>query len=480
MGPHVRLRARISVLVAAGTVVVAVGVALLLGNTLTLRRSADATIRSNDYLVAVVDVERLVVDAETGLRGYVITRRQLFLAPLQAAESRLPAANAALLSSAARAHAFVLQARGLAEASRSYLLGYIPTSVLRAAGDPRGARSFAATLAGKQQVDGIRGRTAALERLVSARQTARQRAAHRSADHAVSEAIAVLVLLTGLTLLLGALLGRLVVGRELAHERSEITARTLQRSLLPPAMPVIPGCELAVRFSPAGAGELVGGDFYDVFAVAPDRWAIALGDVCGKGAQAAAVTAMARWTLRSLSAAPLNPADSLLFLNDAMLRQELSGRFLTIAYLLLTVAGGQAQVSIACAGHPAPIMVPASGEPTTVEARGDLLGVWSDITLHTSELQLTPGDSLVAYTDGVTDQGPGPILAHPGEMLRHPPPGTSAEQLAARLESYAHQHRRPQRDDIAILALRFKGDQSTAPSDPWEPDPVQARRLAAW
>ena len=146
---------------------------------------------------------------------------------------------------------------------------------------PREARSFSATLAGKQLVDGIRGRAATLEHLVSGRQSSRQRAAHRSANRAVAEGVVVLVLLTALTLLLGAILGRLVVGRERAREQSERTSRALQQSILPPTTPAIPGCELAIRFRPAGTDELVGGDFYDVFAVGSDRWAIVVGDVGG-------------------------------------------------------------------------------------------------------------------------------------------------------------------------------------------------------
>ena len=123
---------------------------------------------------------------------------------------------------------------------------------------------------------------------------------------------------------------------EALYRRSEYTARTLQQSLLPAVIPDLPSCELAIRFAPAGAGDLVGGDFYDVFAVGDEHWAVVIGDVCGKGAQAAAVTAMARWTLRSFAGSLRPPADVLRSLNDAMLRQGLGGRFITIVYALLT------------------------------------------------------------------------------------------------------------------------------------------------
>ncbi len=467
MGQRFRLGARISILVAAGAIAAAVGVALLLSNTIKLRDSANATIRSDAYLVAAMNVERLVVDAETGLRGYVITGRPLFLAPLRAAQANFPSTRTALQRAAARDHAFVAQADGLAQASDSYLSSYVPSVLEMMAHDPRGARSFVTTLSGKRLVDAIRSRTASLEALVGERENRRQRGAKRSATHAVTEAIVILVLLTLLTTLVGVVLGRLAASREVARRRAEHTNWILQQSLLPRAMPAVEGCELAVRFTPAGAGELVGGDFYDVFEVGPDRWAIVLGDVCGKGSEAASVTAMARWTLRSRSEQPMTPAQALDALNDQMLRLDLGVRFITIAYLLVTIEADRAQVSVACAGHPAPILVPEAGEPHAVDARGTLLGVWPDIDLHSAEVELARGDGLVAYTDGVTDQGPETQPASPSEILRDRPPGASADQLAGLLERSAHRLSGRQRDDIAILALRFTGSgEGELPEEP--------------
>jgi len=475
MGRHARLRARISIVVATGAIVVAAGVALLLSNTTTLRSSADATLRSDAYVAAVTNVERLVIDVETGLRGYVITGRPLFLAPLRSSAPQLPAALTTVQRDAARDGSFVAEAQQLVAAVHLYLTSYVPPLLAMTAHDPRAARSFAVTLDGKQLVDSVRTHAADLINLVSARETERQRAAHRVANHSVETAIVVLVLLTLLTLALGALLGRLLIGRELARERSERTAHTLQRSLLPEEIPSIPGCELAARFTPAGAGDLVGGDFYDVFAVASGRWAIVLGDVCGKGAEAAAVTAMARWTLRSLAGAPVSPADALRFLNEAMLRNSLGGRFITIAYLLLEVGEDSVDVSIACAGHPPPILVPAAGGPVAVGARGTILGIWPDIGLTSAEVQLSPGDSLIAYTDGVTDQGPGITSASLGEALYDRAPTAGAEELADLLERYAHRSRTEPRDDIAILALQFTAGRDDLESERDEPGPEQER-----
>jgi CHASE3 domain sensor protein len=460
-----RLFAGVIAAVAAGGAVVAIGVALLLGNILHLRSTADATLRTGGYLTATINLEGLVLDAETGVRGYVITGRRLFLAPERTAQSQLPGATGALeRAAAADQGAFEIQTASLINSVRSYMGNYVPAVIQEVAVNPNAARSFPTTAEGKRLVDGIRGQTSGVEHLISSQQAARQRAARGSANTAVAVGVVVLIALTALTVALASALGWLLIGRERARERteklyraSEETALTLQQSLLPADLPDLPSCELAIRFAPAGAGELVGGDFYDVFAVGADRWAVVIGDVCGKGPQAAAVTAMARWTLRSFATAAAPPADVLHRLNDAMLRQGLEGRFITLAYALLDIRADEARVAVACAGHPPAILVSPRGEPEQVQAFGDLLGVWPDIRLREVELELRPGAALVLYTDGVTDQGP----THPGlersaeQLLRRPGSERSADALADALLDETGQPAGVVRDDVAIVAVRY-------------------------
>jgi sigma-B regulation protein RsbU (phosphoserine phosphatase) len=468
------------VAVAAGAVAVALGVTLLLTHIVDLRTSANATLRTGTYLDATINVERLAVDAETGLRGYVITGDRTFLAPERSAVTAMSGAAAALQRAAGSDGTFVTQAAQLAAAARSYLATYVPQVVREVSTHPRAARSVATTALGKRRVDEIRLETAALERSISARQAARQRGARASANNAVRVAILVLIALTVLTLALGGVLGRLLVGRERARQRAEAlyrrterTARTLQQSLLPAQIPDVPSCELAIRFTPAGANDLVGGDFYDVFAVERDHWAIVVGDVCGKGAEAAAVTAMARWTLRTLASTVLPPADVLRSLNDVLVHQAVEQRFITIIYALLDMRDTTAHVRIACAGHPPAIAVSPTGEPAPVPASGDLLAVWPDIRLHEVELTLRPGASLVFYTDGVTDQGPG-VARSPERAIRKLTGDRSADALADALRDEAGRWTETVRDDVAIVALRY------LPSEAGDRDPgLTAGRAAA-
>jgi CHASE3 domain sensor protein len=461
MRPGTRLIAGVVAVVALGGAAVALGVALLLGNIVHLRSNADATLRSGTYLDATINLERVVLDAETGLRGYVITGRGLFLAPQRTAAAHLPAAGASLERAAASEGAFLPHARSLVDSAHSYMVTYVPRVIAEVRTDPAAARSFATTAEGKRLVDGIRAQTARLEQLISALQASRLRSARASSQNAVTVGVIVLIVLTALTVALAGVLGWLLVGRERARERTEAlyrasqqTALDLQQSLLPADAPNVPGCELAIRFAPAGAGELVGGDFYDVFPVGDDRWAVVIGDVCGKGPRAAAVTAMARWTLRTLAGEAQAPTEALRALNEAMLRQDLGGRFITVVYALLDVGATQARVTIGCAGHPPPIFVPHEGEPVPVRARGDVLGLWPDIRLQEVEVALHAGDGLVMYTDGVSDHGPGAERS-PEAALRRVRRNQNAEALADALLNEAGREAEAPRDDIAIVALRY-------------------------
>jgi PAS domain S-box-containing protein len=244
----------------------------------------------------------------------------------------------------------------------------------------------------------------------------------------------------------------------LYRERSYI-ARTLQQSLLPPELPDVPGAEIAARFRAAGEATEVGGDFYDMFDTT-HGWGIVMGDVCGKGADAAAVTALARYTLRTLGIQESSPAEVLRGLNDALLRQRTDRRFCTVAYASLNVNGsGTASVKLATGGHPLPYVLRADGTVEAVGEPGTLLGVLRDVRLSDSDVKLERGDLMLLYTDGVTEArgsegmfGSDELAAVLGECA-----GLDAASVASRIESAALeiQEGNP-RDDIAILAVRIR------------------------
>ena len=239
-------------------------------------------------------------------------------------------------------------------------------------------------------------------------------------------------------------------------ERSYI-ARTLQESLLPVELPDIPGVEAAARFRPTGEGNEVGGDFYDMFETGDRGWTVVMGDVCGKGPDAAAVTALARYTLRAAAMRERLPSRSLAVLNEALLRQRDDRRFCTVAYAYFEKLDRGARVGVACGGHPLPLLLRADGTVETVGVPGTLLGVVPDPNLHDRTVTLEPGDALVFYTDGVIEGRLDSAVLDERRLaeLVATCAGAGADAIAARVEEAAvlSQGGRP-RDDIAVLVLR--------------------------
>jgi serine phosphatase RsbU (regulator of sigma subunit) len=237
-------------------------------------------------------------------------------------------------------------------------------------------------------------------------------------------------------------------------------AKTLQESLLPAELPIIPGVETAARFHATGEGTDVGGDFYDLFQTPPGGWTVVVGDVCGKGPDAAAVTALARYTLRAAAMRDHHPSRSLWTLNDALLRQREDRRFCTVAYAYLEPGNGGASVGLSSGGHPLPLILRADGEVAPLGVHGTLLGVVPDPNLEESTAYLSRGDSIVFYTDGVTDaRVPGGFFGE--ERLADlvaSCSGLPADAIAARIESAALEAQEGQpHDDIAVVVLRVAG-----------------------
>jgi PAS domain S-box-containing protein len=185
-------------------------------------------------------------------------------------------------------------------------------------------------------------------------------------------------------------------------ERAYI-ARALQESLLPPTLPEIGGVEVAARFRAAGDGNEVGGDFYDLFDTGDAQWAVVMGDVCGKGARAAAMTALARYTLRAAAMREDRPSDVLSTLNEALVRQRADEQFCTVAFARMVRNGAGTRITVASGGHPLPLVLRADGRVDAVGTPGSLLGIMPDPQLSDDSVRLDPGDAIVLYTDGVTD-----------------------------------------------------------------------------
>ncbi len=193
------------------------------------------------------------------------------------------------------------------------------------------------------------------------------------------------------------------IALEQAAERG-LLAQTLQESLLPPRLPDIPGLEVAARYVPGGTGAEVLGDFFDVFPSVRGSWGLVVGDVCGKGVPAAKSTALARYTLRAEAHRQGRPSLILAALNRALLDWLTEAPlFLTAIYATVRPTPAGAMVQISCGGHPLALVRRRSGRVRTFGRPGTLLGLLPDPDLHDSRGLLRAGDSLILFSDGVTE-----------------------------------------------------------------------------
>ncbi len=190
--------------------------------------------------------------------------------------------------------------------------------------------------------------------------------------------------------------------RELARTSAELAA-TLQESLLPPELPVVPGLTVAARFLPGRGGTLVGGDFYDIFPLPARRWGVLIGDVVGHGARAATLAALARYTVRTLAVLHASPRHVLAELSDTVLARGEPECFLSAVYLTTRKTAQGVEVRAARGGHPAPLLRRADGTVEILDAPGGLLGCQPEPGLKDIRLQLAPGDLILLFTDGVTE-----------------------------------------------------------------------------
>ena len=250
---------------------------------------------------------------------------------------------------------------------------------------------------------------------------------------------------------------------ETAAARYAGLARTLQESLLPPGLPTIDGVELGSRYHPAGDGSEIGGDFYDVFQASEGEWFAVMGDVCGKGAGAARLTALTRYTLRAITVRSPSIEQHLTDLNATLLRQydldreRKEHRFATAALIRFRREPDGVCVSAGSGGHPPPLVLRADGSVEEIPCRGPLLGMFEGGTFQVGGAQLEVGDLVLLYTDGVTEARRGGEQFGEDRLraLLAGCPGRSAPEVTAAIEDAVLAFQGgTARDDIALLAVR--------------------------
>jgi PAS domain S-box-containing protein len=257
---------------------------------------------------------------------------------------------------------------------------------------------------------------------------------------------------------LGRRAGTAVESARLYTERTRI-AKVLEAALLPESLPEIPGVEIEALYRAAGELNDVGGDFYDVLPYGPNRWMLVIGDVCGKGPRAAGVTALARHTLRAAAMLGLRPTAMLGTLHEALRRQPPGADLCTVCLVTIERRGGQARLKVTLAGHPPPLLMDADGECRKIGKPGTLLGVLDPLDINEVEVELSSGQTLLLYTDGLPEAGrAGPQLDDERLFALCAQASQAAlGGLLEQIERAALDHAGGRlRDDIALLALRLR------------------------
>jgi len=243
------------------------------------------------------------------------------------------------------------------------------------------------------------------------------------------------------------------------HEQQSHIASVLQRSLLPRSLPEIQGFETSSRFLAAGEAYEVGGDFYDVFRTGSGTWTAVIGDVCGKGPEAASLTALARYTVRTASSPDTSPSDVLRILHESISSEHTDLRFCTAALARIQAPSNgpeAARLTVALGGHPPPLILRSDGRVDSVGKPGTLLGVLPSPVIADTDASLALGDSLILYTDGVLDVGDRSRRDDPDWLPKEvaTAASSSADEIAERLaQATVKRHGGEPRDDIAILVL---------------------------
>lgn len=283
------------------------------------------------------------------------------------------------------------------------------------------------------------------------------------------------------------LAGRAAVALDNArsHQARSEVAHTLQQSLLPRIAPAIPYLSIATRYKPLGDSTAIGGDFFDVFSCGDGCWGVVVGDVSGKGVDAASLTALARYTVRAVARTESSPSRALRAVNQAILDQGVGERFCTMTLAFVRPTEASVQLVVASGGHPLPYAI-RDGALSTIGRIGTAIGLFDDPDLHDVEAEVHPGTKLVFYTDGYTEaRSPSGDFApalFEDALLRHH--GESARSLAFNVEAdvLSFEGGRP-RDDMALVVLEASG--GAGPAEPridvrLSPEPAsvaRARRL---
>lgn len=246
---------------------------------------------------------------------------------------------------------------------------------------------------------------------------------------------------------------------EESEARAKTLSRILQQSFLPPTQPRIPGLEVAAAYRPAGDGTDIGGDFYDVFQLAAADWCVVIGDVCGKGVEAALVTSLARHTIRAAAVLQAEPSAALATLNEVLIHDD-TERFCTLNVIRLREEANSWSATVSSGGHPLPLLLGRADRPVTFGNPGSLVGAFSEANFSDTTVVLEPGELVLLHTDGVTEARNRDGQFYGDDRLKAVLAASAASGPAVvheLLDDVMQFQTQSPRDDIAIITIGVPG-----------------------
>ena len=429
--------------------------------------------------IAAVEVLTAAVDQQTGVRGFIITGDERFLEPYTAGRQRGTAALETLRT------LFVgnNEIRPLVNNVDNNLVAWqtkiAEPEISAARLDLETARDLVMNDQGKAAFDQLRSSLADLSAAIDQRWTDSNNQAASAFTILLVTAISVGAVLIVVAVALLDRSRRWLTQATTLERRLRSTITAVQASLLPAAVPELDHVDIAFAYRPASADADVGGDFYDLNISQFGLVTISIGDVCGHDIHAAIVTGLVRHTINAASQHLIDPADVLRWANQALNSHDTDGRFVSAAHAHLHPPNpdGQAFLDVALAGHPNPVLIPADGRPSfEIATAGTLLGITADPRITTTRVTLSPGDQVVLYTDGLTENSrPRLSIEDLLIVLDNCRASTAAATQISLMQHYDTLARRDRYDDVAVVIIQLQA--ATSPATEGGALPLDVRLL---
>ena len=463
---------------AALTIVIVIGAVFVVLAVRDRNRAADG----EDQLwrpgqIAAVEVLTAAVDQETGVRGFVISGDEKFLEPYTAGRQR----STQTLEELRVLFRDEPAIRGLVDTVATRLNAWqtqvAEPQIAAARTDLATARELVSSGSGTPTLDQLRTSLADLSAAIDRRWADSNDQSASAFASVVGTAIVAGAILAAVAILLLNRSRRWLTQAQTLEDRLRSTITTIQGSLLPATVPEIDHVAVAVAYRPASSDVDVGGDFYDINVSPAGLVTISVGDVCGHDIHAAVVTGLVRHTINAASQHLIDPADVLRWANQAMNSNNTDGRFVSAAHAHLHPLNldGTALLDLALAGHPFPILVPIDGgEPREIGVAGTLLGIVPDPSPTTTRIALIPGDQVVFYTDGLTENSQPRLTTEDLLLCVSQARGATAEDTQAHLiDLYDQLTRRDKHDDVVVVVIQLRSARVAGTDEPGISDDAQ-------